>query len=172
MKCVEINYLCVHKRLRTKRLAPVLIKEITRRVNLAGIFQAVYTAGVVLPKPVASCRYFHRSLDPKKLIEIGFSRLAPRMTMARTIKLYKLPETPQIAGFRAMQPGDVKECTTLLTTYLEKFKLHPHLDESEVAHWILPREGVVDAFVVEDPETGAITDLCSFYHLAFDRHWS
>ena len=39
------------------------------------------------------------------------------------------------------------------------------LDESEVAHWILPREGVVDAFVVEDPETGAITDLCSFYHL-------
>ena len=86
------------------------------------------------------------------------------MTMARTIKLYKLPETPQIAGFRAMQPGDVKECTTLLTTYLEKFKLHPHLDESEVAHWILPREGG-DAFVVEDPETGAITDLCSFYHL-------
>ena len=165
VKCVEINYLCVHKRLRTKRLAPVLIKEITRRVNLAGIFQAVYTAGVVLPKPVASCRYFHRSLDPKKLIEIGFSRLAPRMTMARTIKLYKLPETPQIAGFRAMQPGDVKECTTLLTTYLEKFKLHPHLDESEVAHWILPREGVVDAFVVEDPATGAITDLCSFYHL-------
>ena len=116
VKCVEINYLCVHKRLRTKRLAPVLIKEITRRVNLAGIFQAVYTAGVVLPKPVASCRYFHRSLDPKKLIEIGFSRLAPRMTMARTIKLYKLPETPMIPGFRAMQPGDVKECTTLLTT--------------------------------------------------------
>jgi hypothetical protein len=31
---VEINFLCVHKRLRSKRLAPVLIKEITRRVNL------------------------------------------------------------------------------------------------------------------------------------------
>ncbi len=30
----EINYLCVHKKLREKRLAPVLIKEITRRVNL------------------------------------------------------------------------------------------------------------------------------------------
>lgn len=31
---VEINFLCVHKSLRSKRLAPVLIKEITRRVNL------------------------------------------------------------------------------------------------------------------------------------------
>ena len=29
----EINFLCVHKTLRAKRLAPVLIKEVTRRVN-------------------------------------------------------------------------------------------------------------------------------------------
>ncbi|KAJ7046894.1 Myristoyl-CoA:protein N-myristoyltransferase, N-terminal domain-containing protein [Mycena alexandri] len=26
----EINYICVHKKLRSKRLAPVLIKEVTR----------------------------------------------------------------------------------------------------------------------------------------------
>lgn len=70
-KIVEINFLCVHKKLRAKRLAPVLIKEITRRVHLTGIFQAVYTAGVVLPKPVATCRYWHRSLNPKKLIEVN-----------------------------------------------------------------------------------------------------
>lgn len=55
-KMVEINFLCVHKKLRSKRVAPVLIREITRRVNLQGIFQAVYTAGVVLPKPVGTCR--------------------------------------------------------------------------------------------------------------------
>jgi hypothetical protein len=66
----EINFLCVHKKLRTKRLAPVLIKEITRRVNLTDRWQAVYTAGVVLPKPVGRCRYYHRSLNPKKLIEV------------------------------------------------------------------------------------------------------
>ena len=53
---VEINFLCVHKKLRAKRVAPVLIREITRRVNCEGLFQAVYTAGVVLPKPVATCR--------------------------------------------------------------------------------------------------------------------
>ena len=52
----EINFLCVHKKLRNKRMAPVLIREITRRVNLENIFQALYTAGVKLPTPVASCR--------------------------------------------------------------------------------------------------------------------
>lgn len=79
-RMVEINFLCVHKKLRSKRLAPVLIKEITRRVHVTGMFQAVYTAGVVLPKPVAQCRYWHRSLKPKKLIEVGFSRLQVRHT--------------------------------------------------------------------------------------------
>lgn len=56
MKMVEINFLCVHKWLRSKRMAPILIREITRRVNLHGIFQAVYTAGIVLPKPVGNCK--------------------------------------------------------------------------------------------------------------------
>lgn len=71
---VEINFLCVHKKLRSKRVAPVLIREITRRVNLTGIFQAVYTAGIVLPKPVSTCTYWHRSLNPKKLIEVSKTR--------------------------------------------------------------------------------------------------
>jgi len=33
IKMAEINFLCVHKLLRTKRLAPILIREVTRRVN-------------------------------------------------------------------------------------------------------------------------------------------
>ncbi len=49
-------------------------QEITRRVNLRDIWQAAYTAGRVLPKPVASCQYWHRSLDPKKVSQ---SRFAP-----------------------------------------------------------------------------------------------
>lgn len=57
IQMVEINFLCVHKKLRSKRLAPVLIREITRRVNLSGIFQATFTAGIIIPKPVGSCRF-------------------------------------------------------------------------------------------------------------------
>ncbi len=37
VKMAEINYLCIHKKLRANRLAPVLIKEITRRVNLTKV---------------------------------------------------------------------------------------------------------------------------------------
>ena len=92
LKLVEINFLCVHKKLRTKRLAPVLIKEITRRVNLKNIFWAVYTSGSVLPRPFAECRYFHRSINVKKLIEIKFSHLPPGRSMGIQKKLLKLPD--------------------------------------------------------------------------------
>ncbi len=44
-------------------------------MNANDIWQAAYTAGVVLPKPVAVTQYWHRSLNPKKLISVGFSRL-------------------------------------------------------------------------------------------------
>jgi len=57
VQMVEINFLCVHKKLRSKRLAPVLIREITRRVNQVGIFQATFTAGIIIPKPIGSCRF-------------------------------------------------------------------------------------------------------------------
>ena len=161
----EINFLCVHKKLRSKRVAPVLIQEVTRRVNRRDIWQAVYTAGVVLPKPVAHARYWHRSINPQKLIAVEFSRLQPRMTMNRTVRLYRLPDHPSTPGLRPMTMKDVPSARKLLANYLKKFKLHIVFDtDEEFAHWMLPREGVVSSYVVSDDE-GEVTDLCSYYHL-------
>ncbi|KAK9961096.1 hypothetical protein ABG768_008907 [Culter alburnus] len=161
---VEINFLCVHKKLRSKRVAPVLIREITRRVNLEGIFQAVYTAGVVLPKPVSTCRYWHRSLNPRKLVEVKFSHLSRNMTLQRTMKLYRLPDSTRTPGLRSMGEGDVKQVTALLQKYLSRFHLRPVMGEEEVKHWFLPQENIIDTYVVEG-SGGMLTDFISFYTL-------
>lgn len=116
MKMAEINFLCVHKKLRAKRLAPVLIREVTRRVNRLDIWQATYTAGVKLPGTVGECRYYHRSINPQKLIEVGFSHLRPKTTMSMTKKLYALPDVrlchPQ---FDFCKFGDMSQCSILST---------------------------------------------------------
>jgi glycylpeptide N-tetradecanoyltransferase len=161
----EINFLCVHKNLRTKRLAPVLIREVTRRVNRRNIWQAIYTAGIVIPKPISKTTYWHRSLNPKKLLDVGFSSLPASLTKARYVKLLKLPNETAIKGIRQMALKDVPAVHALLSEYLSKIALHVELSKDEVAHYILPREGVIDAFVVEDPTTKEITDFLSFYHL-------
>ena len=88
----EINFLCVHKQLRSHRLAPVLIKEITRRVNRCDIWQAVYTSGTTLPTPFGSAPYWHRNLNPKKTVEVGFAFKPPEKNLAAFIKMHRLPE--------------------------------------------------------------------------------
>ena len=115
VEMAEINFLCVHKKLRAQSLAPVLIREITRRVNLCNIWQAVYTAGVTIPTPVSAATYWHRSLNPKKLVEIRFSSLPANKSMAHYLKMHRLPSEPQIPGMRAMEKKDVKTVHKLLT---------------------------------------------------------
>ena len=52
----------------------------------------------------------------------------------------------------------------MLNEYLERFELSPVFSLEEIAHWFLPRSGVVDSFVVDDPKQGIVA-FCSFYTL-------
>lgn len=168
-KMCEINFLCIHKRLREKKLAPILIKEVTRRVNCLDIWQAVYTAGIVLPTPFTSAQYFHRSLNPEKLVAIRFSRIPPQYEkfqnpMQMMKRNYAVADAPVVRGFREMLPTDVPAVKAMLNVSLSKFNVAPTFSEEDVHHWLLPREGVVFSFVIED-QNGAATDFVSFYSL-------
>ena len=170
LRVIEINFLCIHKKLRSKRLAPVLIKEITRRCYLRGIFQAIYTAGIVLPTPVSSCRYYHRPLDWLKLYDVGFSPLPTGSTKARQITKNRLPTSTSTPNLRPMEVKDVNDVQDLLERYLRRFALNQAFSREEVEHWLVNKPGpgkeqVVWSYVVEDPNTHKITDFFSFYNL-------
>jgi len=116
----EINFLCVHKKLRTKKLAPILIKEITRRVNLKNIWSAVYTSGDVIPHPFSFAPYYHRSLNPKKNVEVGFSTLPVSEPMARYVKrmkLHGLMDINLVGKPRMMESKDIPQVYKLYTEF-------------------------------------------------------
>ncbi|KAG8984347.1 glycylpeptide N-tetradecanoyltransferase, partial [Tulasnella sp. 427] len=177
----EINYLCIHKKLRAKRLAPVLIKEVTRQCHLKGVFQAIYTAGVVLPTPVSTARYYHRTLNIPKLVDVNFTYIPRNTTLGRMIKLAALPTKTSLPGLREMEEKDLDAVDSLLSCYLKRFKMHPEFSKEEVRHNLLSGRGegeigvdgipgrrskqVVWTYVVENPETHQITDFFSFYSL-------
>ncbi|KAF2203147.1 N-myristoyl transferase [Delitschia confertaspora ATCC 74209] len=169
LHCSEINFLCVHKKLRSKRLAPVLIKEITRRCYVENVFQAIYTVGNLLPTPVSTCRYFHRPLNWEKLWEVGFSPLPQGSTKQRQVLKYKLPDKTSTLGLRIMEPKDVDAALELLKRYLERMDMAQVFSKEEFEHWMLPskevKEQVVWSYVVEDPQSKKITDFFSFYNL-------
>ncbi|CCE63785.1 hypothetical protein TPHA_0F03040 [Tetrapisispora phaffii CBS 4417] len=174
LKSVEINFLCIHKQLRSKRLAPVLIKEITRRVNKENIWHALYTAGTVLPSPISTCRYTHRPLNWSKLCEVGFTALPEGKTNPQMVAQYTLPKGPLMKGFRPLELKDIDETLSLFNRYQERFDLVQLFSKEEFKHWFLgstdskvsTESEVIYSYVVEN-ENGKIVDFVSFYSLPF-----
>lgn len=165
LKIVEINFLAIHRKLRAKRLTPVLIKEITRRCYRTNVFQALYTAGTLLPTPISTCRYFHRSLDWRHLYKNKFSALPPRTTEQQQVRKYFLASTTTTKGLRPMKPADVPAVASLLKKYLARFEMRQEFNEKELEHCLISNaaKDVVWSFVVE--QEGKITDFFSYYLL-------
>ena len=151
----EVNFLCVHPKLRHKKLAPLMIREVTRRINLHEIWQAVYTGAVLRPDAIASARDWHRPIDIKKLVEVDFWP-EPSMTPAGALHFYK---TLDVHETRPMTPEDVPRITKLLNDNSTKYNLAQVFSEEEVAHMFLGRKDIVQSFVTEDG------DFCSYYYL-------
>ncbi|KAJ9479104.1 Glycylpeptide N-tetradecanoyltransferase [Pseudozyma hubeiensis] len=173
----EINFLCVHKKLRSKRLAPVLIKEVTRQCHLTGVFHAIYTVGSVLPTPVSCSRYYHRTINAKKLADIGFSAIPHNMSMEAHAKRFELPAKTNLPGLREMELRDVPQVGKLMRRYMRRFDMAPRFSDHEVEHILLSGRGqdgpstqagrkgqVTWTYVVENAE-GRITDMFAFYSL-------
>lgn len=55
----------------------------------------------------------------------------------------------QTAGLRLMTLADVSKVQDLLREYLKDFHLLPLLNKEETQHWFLPRDGIIDTYVVE-----------------------
>ena len=163
MNLAEIDFLCVKKEFRNKRLAPLLIKEVSRRIHMRNQWWAVYTSGTMLPKPFAQTTYYHRNLNVKKLVDIHFTYLPHNMNMARAKNLYKLPTELPFSGFRPMEEKDVEQVYVLLENFEKQFKVHGYYDRDQVKHWFIPRKNVVYSYVRE--EGNKITDFISFYNL-------
>lgn len=180
-----MNFLCVHKKIRSKRLAPVLIREVTRRVNRHDGWQAIYTAGIKIPTPITEATYFHRALNIKKLIDIGFAAPPRRITLASYIKYLKVPTvfprfrchlglhrsghpSPHSRGHpRGCEaPRRVPPAVLQKSGVFRRFAVHQEFSEAEAAHFFLPREKVVGSYVRVDEASGEVTDFFSFFHIA------
>jgi len=53
IKVCNVNFMCVHMKLRNKRLAPCLMKELRRRANILGYNQGQFASEETVPHPFA-----------------------------------------------------------------------------------------------------------------------
>ena len=149
IKMAKVCFLCVKKEFRKKRLTPVLIKEITRRINLKNIWQGIYKTFAYLPKAFTKSQYYYRVINLKKLLDVQYTYLPNnKMSLGNALKKYDLPDEPKISGFRKMEEKDLEQIYNLILLRNKKYKIYEILDIKEVEHWLLPRNNIVYTYVL------------------------
>ena len=164
LKTPIINFLCCSPRVRGRGLAPLLIDEISRRIYKRGIYNAIYTLTGVKHRPVAVVQWWHRSLNVKKLVEVGWIQLTSRETMQRTIRRYALPDRIQMR-LQRLTPDLCASAHDLLKRYLKERRIARQFSREEFRHNFLPRDGVVDTYVRVDSSGKGVTELVSMYFI-------
>jgi glycylpeptide N-tetradecanoyltransferase len=154
---ILINFLCIHKNLRGKRLSPVLIRELSRRIRLDGFDLAIFSSGTKLSKPITTARCFHRDLNPKKLVITGFTPLSPREKLSTYIKSQDLTESK--FKFRPLRLSDVDSVAEKLNKFLEKYRVSQYFTPALISWQFL------DRFCYVYEVDGRITDMISFYYV-------
>jgi glycylpeptide N-tetradecanoyltransferase len=106
----EVNFLAVHRSLRSKRMAQIVIQEVMRRKRVLGFPQAYYTSGHSMPTPFCTSHYANRFINSKKLVEIKYTNKPANMTMKQFEKKYQLPDRSGIditGNIRKMEKKDI-----------------------------------------------------------------
>lgn len=159
---VEIDYLCIHKKLRGKRLAPILIQEVTRRVFIIGMFSAIYTFKEDRMKPICKATYWHRFLNIEKCMDTKF--FIPRENISREqyIRLYRLDSySSQIKSQKDSLPlsspklveinkNNINIAYNLYLKYISNLDLSVCFTLEEFSARILPKKNVIYSYITED----------------------
>ena len=154
-----VNFLCVHAKLRAKKMAPVLIFELARRVRLQKIYRAIFSGSQIPSKSFTSTPYSHRPINIKKLSSSGFYPVAPNK-MNSCIKRFHIPSLVH-CNLRPMIHEDIPFITELLNSTDSNFSFSIQFTPELVEHMFLPIENYVYSYVIPSP-TG-IKGFFSFY---------
>lgn len=153
---IEINLLCIRDEFRKKRLSPLLIREISRRISKKNIWQAYYTNDLNLPNSLCEGTYYIRPLNIEKLLEIKY------IYNPENIKLLEKPT--KNLELLTNNKNEIKLCCKLLNKFLLNFKINLNISEKEFKYLFLPRENLIFSWILKN--NGLITDFISFVNLS------
>ena len=97
----------------------------------------------MIPTPISTCKYYHRTLNVPKLVDAKFTFVPRNMTIARMIRQFKTPSTLAMSrsGLWELEDRDVPAVTELFSRYMARFDMVPLLEEDDVRHQFLSGRG-------------------------------
>ncbi|KAJ6251149.1 n-myristoyl transferase [Anaeramoeba flamelloides] len=185
LEIAEVSFLILEINHRSKNLSPFLIKEITRRINLKGIFGAINVSNKLLPNPLTKVTCF--KLNIKKYLKgllIQKKSLGNQQKTSLTqdnkclkedhrvsLMIHDQKENQsdaikfQINGnlWEELREESMQSSFNLFNRCTSKFLCKVNFTIQEFRWWFLKRKNVVYTYIKKNPKTNQVTDLFSFY---------
>jgi len=157
---VEINFLCVHKKLRNKRLAEIMFIEMKRRGRIHDYLYSFYTTSKKIHKSFYIAQYHYRILNVHKCISTGYSILEKGLNMNTMVNKYDLSKEIS-SNIIKMEKKHLQQTYKHLNTYLMQYMFYPIYTFAEFKH-IFYNNDHVRSYVIENNK-GNVVDFISYY---------
>jgi len=152
---IIIDFLCVHKGLRHKQIAPALIKEISRRSVENKIYHAYYTSIYNLPNKISETRYYIRPIKIEKLLKTQLIKNKEK-SLKRLFQRYKV----LIPTFSSLEEKDLKNYFVSFNEYTQQYKVSNIFLEDEFIEHFRFRLEVIETYLNKD-------NYISYYYIDY-----
>lgn len=157
-KFANVDFLCAHPAYRHKKIAHILIDEITRRIVQNGVHQSCFTSERCIPTPTTVLRYYHRPINYIKLQKHGYSDVGGNPTKVQE-KFNVEKVIPN--GYHVMTENDINEVYQLYVSYMTRFNIYCNYTVDEMKYLLLNEH--IKAYVIKHDDK--IIDFVSYYVL-------
>ena len=158
---VEVNFLCLEKKYRSLKLAPILINEITLLNNNLEIFNAIFTTGSIISQPFSRARYYHLPLSIEKLKKNEFLNL----DFYPQFNPYKNVNQIKVSRVEKMSKLEIEHLLGLTNSYyLSNFDVFPIFDLANFTYLFSNSNKFILSFLGHD-HNEEIVSFISFYIL-------
>lgn len=154
---VSVNFLCLDRKYRNQRMAPLLIQEIRRIANLSGIFRGIFTGQNNFGFSFAHLNYFHLPLNLPRLSSIGFIDQG-----------FVGPALPTIRDMtRVARAADFAHIHKLYTGKYSEYTMHEEFTEKQLEYLLGPADNVM--YTLYNPETEEFASFFVIDTLCIDK---
>ncbi|RVD91678.1 N-myristoyl transferase [Tubulinosema ratisbonensis] len=153
-----VNFLCLHLNFRNKKLAPLLISQLTFIANENNIFHAIFTGGKSFPFSFVKVNYFHRPINPKKLIE------------SKYLFYYDEPELKSELKLSIPTKEDISQILKLYHQNNKNMKIYEYLSLEKAEKIFLPVNNSVITYVLK--KDGKVEEYISYFLISTFLNYS
>ena len=149
----EIDFLCIKKDYRNKKLCPILLNKIKEEFNKINIYDAIFTSEHKYLNQLSHTNYYIKFINPEYLYNIGYINYIPKMNEHK------------LKGFKTLLKLEKKEdyikCFELYNKYFINFECYELFNEETFIKRFLNQHILTFGLM----ENNKIIDFISYYFI-------